>query len=338
MKIFLSWSGDLSHKVAIVFRDWMPSVIQSITPYVSSEDIDKGARWSTDIAKELEDSTFGVLCVTRENIGAPWLNFEAGALSKTMDKPFVSPFLFDVKRSEVDGPILQFQSTIFEKDDIYKLIKTINKACAADCLTDDRLEKAFTVWYPSLEENLNKLTAENKRPDATVSQDDVGEDDKILEEILELSRMNQKLLRNPDGVAAKEIVAIKEQLNDLVGSIEMLKRRAPRKFRRFHPGILEELLHLSKRFDNSTLGLQIILGLYRDDFPWIYDAGVEVIRVLKSKRSREEKNDTIKSFLDLVEFSLEHPLMREISMPDKESYMLMRELPFVFRHLFSELA
>jgi hypothetical protein len=132
MKVFLSWSGNRSHRVAIVFRDWLPSVIQSLVPYVSSEDIDKGARWSTDIAKELEDSTFGILCVTKDNVNAPWLTFEAGALSKTMDKAFVCPFLFDIKRSEVDGPILQFQSTILEKDDIQKLVRTLNKACAND--------------------------------------------------------------------------------------------------------------------------------------------------------------------------------------------------------------
>jgi hypothetical protein len=81
MKIFLSWSGHKSHEIALVFRDWFPSIIQSIDPYVSSEDIDKGARWSTDIAKELENSTFGILCVTKDNINAPWLTFEAGALS-----------------------------------------------------------------------------------------------------------------------------------------------------------------------------------------------------------------------------------------------------------------
>lgn len=143
MKVFLSWSGDLSHKTAKVFRDWLPSVIQSIVPYVSSEDIDKGARWSTDIANELENSSFGILCVTKDNVDAPWLSFEAGALSKTIDKSFVSPFLFDIKRVEVSGPILQFQSTVFEKDDLRKLVGTLNKACNSEALSEERLDRAF---------------------------------------------------------------------------------------------------------------------------------------------------------------------------------------------------
>lgn len=96
MKVFLSWSGHKSHQVALVLRDWLPSVIQSLTPYVSSEDIDKGARWSTDIAKELEDSTFGILCVTKDNLEAPWLLFEAGALSKMMrvSKKYLAPSIY----------------------------------------------------------------------------------------------------------------------------------------------------------------------------------------------------------------------------------------------------
>lgn len=191
MKVFLSWSGEQSHKVAVVFRDWFPSVIQSLVPYVSSEDIDKGARWSTDIAKELEDSTFGILCVTRDNLNAPWLTFEAGALSKTMDKSFVSPFLFNIKRSEVDGPILQFQSVIFEREDIKKLLKTLNKACGDEKLSDDRLEKAFEVWYPTLEKELNEIqpTANIENEEKTIGSGS----NEILEEILELSRLNQRV-------------------------------------------------------------------------------------------------------------------------------------------------
>jgi len=145
----------------MVFRDWLPSVIQEITPFVSSEDIDKGDRWNIVIAKELENSAFGILCVTKENISAPWLMFEAGALSKTVGKSSVSPFLFDIQRSEVDEPILQFQSTIFEKNDIKKLVKTLNEACGKNSLSEERLMKAFDVWYPTLEANLNAVKSQD---------------------------------------------------------------------------------------------------------------------------------------------------------------------------------
>ena len=212
MKVFISWSGEKSHQVALVFREWLPSVIQSIDPYVSSEDIDKGARWSSDIAKELEDSTFGILCVTKENITAPWLSFEAGALSKTMDKSFVTPFLFDLKRSEVNGPILQFQSTIFEKEDIKKMVQTLNKACGENKITDSMLDKAFDVWYPSLEEALQTISACEQESCSTNETLPIDPTPSIMEEILNLSRDNQKLLRNPDPRTLDSLEEIKKHL------------------------------------------------------------------------------------------------------------------------------
>lgn len=196
MKVFLSWSGHKSHQVALVFRDWLPSVIQSINPYVSSEDIDKGARWSTDIAKELEDSTFGILCVTKENLEAPWLLFEAGALSKMMDKSSVCPFIFDLKRAEVKGPILQFQSTIFEKEDVKKLLVTLNKSCGDAGLKEELLSKTFEVWWPNLKESLNAIKSEKSDNEKDYSEKKLNNE--MLEEILELSRTNQKILRSPE--------------------------------------------------------------------------------------------------------------------------------------------
>jgi len=248
MKVFLSWSGEKSHKVALVFRDWFPSVIQSLVPYVSSEDIDKGTRWSTDIAKELEDSSFGILCVTKENLNAPWLTFEAGALSKTMDKSFVSPFLFDIKRSEVDGPILQFQSTIFSKEDMLKLVKTLNKACGDDKLTEERLEKAFSVWWPTLEGELNKL--KDIKEEGSEGNSDNGSigNSEILEEILDLSRLNQKLLRNPDNELSVAIKEVNERLQMLISRFEKERFVRPRKRRRFHPAMIEELMHVSPKW------------------------------------------------------------------------------------------
>lgn len=129
MKVFISWSGKTSFEVAKVLKEWIPCVIQDIEPYFSSDDIDKGARWSTDIAKELEAAEFGILCVTKDNLNSAWLNFEAGALSKAIDKSKVCPFLFNLLPSEIsNSPILQFQMTSVDRDDMYKLFQSMNKA------------------------------------------------------------------------------------------------------------------------------------------------------------------------------------------------------------------
>lgn len=147
MNVFISWSGATSHKVACILRDWIPSVIQAVTPYVSSEDIDKGARWSSDIAKELDGSGYGILCLTNNNVDAPWLNFEAGALSKAVDKSRVCPFLLHMERSDVTGPLLQFQSTMANESDVHKLINSINQAFPEkEQLSEERLNKVFEVW------------------------------------------------------------------------------------------------------------------------------------------------------------------------------------------------
>lgn len=333
MKVFLSWSGDLSHKTALIFRDWLPSVIQSIVPYVSSEDIDKGARWSTDIAKELDNSTYGILCVTKENVHAPWLTFEAGALSKTMEKAAVSPFLFDIKRSEVSGPILQFQSTIFEKEDIKKLISSLNRACGAENLTEERLEKAFSVWYPTLENQLNDLLKSKPSiPAQDPENETIDSASEILEEILDLTRNNQKLLRSPDGEFTKEVESIRVTLDKISKRIEFDDEpRSNRKLRKLRPMFMEELLHLTPVFERNFVGFQIIISLFRSDFPWLYDAGNDLVRMLKGSSSRDEKEEAISAFYELLDFTFQSPFMRDMYMPDKELWMMSRELPHVLR-------
>ena len=341
MKVFLSWSGEISHKVAIIFRDWLPSVIQAIEPYVSSEDIDKGARWSTDIAEELENSTFGILCVTKENIQTPWLNFEAGALSKSMDKSYVSPFLFDIKRSEVNGPILQFQSTIFEKEDIKKLILTLNKACGEGLLTEERINKTFEVWYPSLEEQLKQIdTKSTNKEEIKVSNAEIANNpsinpniDNILEEVLNISRINQKLLRTPDKSVEINLNEIKENIEIIKDKLQKnLRETSNNRRKKFHPMFIEELLHINTRFENNLTGIQITLTLFKNDYPWIYDAGIEIVNKIKSSIPNKEKIELIENFYHLMEFTFEHPMMREIyGIRDNELIMLGREIPRMLR-------
>lgn len=201
MKVFLSWSGDLSHKIAVELRDWLPYVIQSVQPYVSSEDIDKGTRWSIDIAKELEDSSFGILCVTPQNLDAPWINFEAGALSKAFNNANVSPFLFGLKPSDIKkSPLLQFQSTMYDKKDFLKLILSINNAIGKDKLEEVKLGKTFDVWWENLKNKLDSYLSETaiKMKDTPEGSAEVNSNNAALEEILELTREQFKILRNPE--------------------------------------------------------------------------------------------------------------------------------------------
>jgi hypothetical protein len=64
MKVFISWSGERSAKVADALMDWLPKVLQGVEPWQSRHSIDKGARWSLEIAGALEGTSVGIACLT----------------------------------------------------------------------------------------------------------------------------------------------------------------------------------------------------------------------------------------------------------------------------------
>src|SRR5688572_18638179 len=110
MKVFISWSGERSKAVAVALREWLPDVIQSVHPWLSSEDIDAGLRWNDEVTRELSQTRFGIICLTAENQTAPWILFEAGALAKTIEKTHVVPYLIGLEPTDVQrGPLAQFQ-------------------------------------------------------------------------------------------------------------------------------------------------------------------------------------------------------------------------------------
>ncbi len=48
-KVFISWSGDLSNKLADAVREWLPDVLQFVKLYFTPSDIEKDAKLSSDI-------------------------------------------------------------------------------------------------------------------------------------------------------------------------------------------------------------------------------------------------------------------------------------------------
>jgi len=153
MKIFLSWSGETSKAVAEALRDWVPNVIQDAEPWVSTADIGAGAHWAIEIGQQLESASMGVICLTPSSLQAPWLLFEAGALSKSMTNSRVIPFLFDVQPEDLKGPLAQFQAVKADKDGTKRLLYTINQTRTEKdkALSSSQLDKNFEKWWGDLE-------------------------------------------------------------------------------------------------------------------------------------------------------------------------------------------
>jgi hypothetical protein len=151
MKVFLSWSGRKSRKVAAHFREWLPNVLQALQPFLSTVDTGKGTAWRERVRDELAEAEVGLVFLTSENLRASWPLFEAGAL-KT-----VCPVLVDVDVAGLPDPFAGFQATELEAGDLRKLISSLNEMLGEDALSQALLDNAFEAYWPALEQKLEFL-------------------------------------------------------------------------------------------------------------------------------------------------------------------------------------
>ena len=210
-KVFISWSGELSKKLAEEVRLWLPGVLQFVKPYFTPNDIEKGTRWSTDIASELESSNAGIICLTKDNINKPWILFEAGALSKNFGKSNVCTILFNLDNADLTGPLTSFQATRFDKTDFKKLLTTINNTGSESKLESAVLNDVFEMWWPKLELKLNEILKNH----VVENESNLRSEREILEEVLELTRINSKRLPRRGEVSRSTLHRLLETIQEM---------------------------------------------------------------------------------------------------------------------------
>lgn len=247
MRVFLSWSKPRSKQFAYLIRDWLPEVIQELEPWMSASDIDKGKRWSAEIAARLDEISEGVVCVTSDNVREPWLNFEAGALAKAHAEASVRPLLLDLSPTDVIGPLAEFQATTAtDADEMWRFLKSLNDRCERP-LPDDRLRRAFDREWPDLLTKLADLkasavaTAPKKAP-ARKSEEMFAE---ILDRVRQLERS-----------------AAVSPTTSVVDAYVRPPQRAPGAFPPVEPGWL--VTH-----SRYGTGLVEFVGVSPDGVPWV---------------------------------------------------------------------
>jgi hypothetical protein len=150
-------------------------VIQEIDPFMSESDIAAGARWLNEIDQQLEGTSFAIVCVTRDNQSASWLNFEAGAVAKTIDTSRVVPLAIDLTLSDVKPPLGHFQAKDISAAGVMAVLESLNEHTNRPV---SNLSPAFEKWWPDLQVKLQQAVR------AAEPMGPVRSERELLEEVL----------------------------------------------------------------------------------------------------------------------------------------------------------
>lgn len=208
MKVFISWSGERSRELADFLNTWLRQVLQQIEPWMSGHGIEKGSLWDTTISAELKDSPCGILCLTSDNLTAPWIHFEAGALFKGDVNTRVYTLLLDIEHSSVQQPLAKFNHTGPTHSDILKMLTGLNSHCERP-LPDDILKKVFDKNWSELEEILTTLRTPPKSAKPAMP---AFSSEAALKEILEGFRnMERRIAASRQGPPERDLRRHAEQ-------------------------------------------------------------------------------------------------------------------------------
>ena len=198
-RVFISWSGSLSHIVAEALHQYLTIILPSVETWISSVDIVAGNRWEVELNDKLRASVFGIICITRENMMSAWMSYEAGAIAHTRgfsDEGFdtVYPLLVDLRDNEVKGPLSRLQCKELSAQAIREIGRRVNEVLSGE-IDIDRLDRSVDLVWPKIEAvrdaaRRNVLQGEGKL-----------EDRGLLEEIhSSLSRLDFRVGQMDDDV------------------------------------------------------------------------------------------------------------------------------------------
>ena len=189
MKVFISWSGNRSKRVANLIDEWLQCVIQAIEPWISTKHIENGSIWNNEINSTLEEVKVGIVCLSASNHNNPWILFESGALAKGLEKNRVCTFLIDIEPAEVKPPLSQFNHTFPEKESMFKLISMLNGMLEGKQIKPKVLEEIFNTYWPSFDAQFKDILEETSDDHNHIEK---RSEEDILYELLTTTRLLHK--------------------------------------------------------------------------------------------------------------------------------------------------
>lgn len=156
--IFISWSGKYSKEIAKQLKDILENEIFNgvkLDCFVSDVDIASGTDWWLKIQDEISICKAGIICVTKENVLAPWVFFEAGAL--TARNIPITPLLFSCDINSINKtPLTKKQCVDFsDKDKFVQMILGIRKNVCPDFINQKQMKTIAEVGYQNFHDRIS---------------------------------------------------------------------------------------------------------------------------------------------------------------------------------------
>lgn len=183
--VFLSWSGARSKEMAAALHGWLPTMLQEVDPFFSDQDIGAGEEWDKSIHARLEGAKFAVICITEENVSAPWVNYEAGYLAAKVMGGTV-PWLLRLDPVGLKfSPLSRLMAKSADIDGTKHVVYAINQKLGSP-LSQSVLDSTFKKQWPDLDDLLSKIPASPTVTPVRTEQDLLEESVRNTRKILEV--------------------------------------------------------------------------------------------------------------------------------------------------------
>jgi predicted nucleotide-binding protein len=126
----------------------------------------------------------------------------------------VCPYLIDLEPADLAGPLSQFQSAKADREGTFSLVRTLNGKNKDLAVSDSVLNRAFEVYWPTLEARLSEIRRTLRTGSVPRSIDE------RIEEILVLLRqlVEQRVVPEPVGRTPKEATPATTKPRVFIGS------------------------------------------------------------------------------------------------------------------------
>lgn len=226
--------------------------------------IEFGAEWYQTIMENLSNATDVVALLTTNSINRPWILYEVGVAKGRLERVAFGVALGVPLEKASSGPFAQFQNCGDDEDSLTKLVvQLIRRNPEAN-----PREEAVRLQVQAFRAKLDGIVKKPAKPEALIEQVDETAVAKLFEEV-------KVMFRNlPEQVNAK--------LHD--------RSRSEHKWRRSlfqHPHVFERLMVGQVAQENPNgfaISWLVAISALRDDFPWLYEIGLEVYHSLRHGR------------------------------------------------------